>query len=149
MKPEIASRPAFTVVGVKYRGNNPTGDIPALWEQKFFPRVSEVQSVVDRDVYYGVMDNYDPATGEFDYLAGVEVSNTDNIPEGMESWSVPEQTYSVFPATLDNLIETYEQLFSRWLPESGCQMADGPSFEYYGPDFCDGRKLTIHVPVVA
>jgi AraC family transcriptional regulator len=147
MKPEIVSKPAFTVVGIKYRGDNAKGEIPVLWKEEFMPRIGEIRSVTNPDVFYGVTGNYDAATGEFDYLAGLEVSDIDNIPDGMESWSIPEQTYAVFPARLDIIMQIYEQLYSKWLPESGYQMVDCPGFEYYGPDFCDGQKLTIYVPV--
>jgi AraC family transcriptional regulator len=94
VEPRIVRRSGFVVVGMKYRGKSEKNEIPQLWE-KFMPRVGEIKQRANR-YGLGVMDNYDEKTGEFDYLAGVEVEEASDIPQGMESWQVPEQTYAVF-----------------------------------------------------
>ena len=76
------TRPAFEVVGMKYRGRNEKNEVPELWEQ-FVPRMGEVNHRVDLTVSYGLMDNYDEASGEFDYVASVEVSSSEELPPGM------------------------------------------------------------------
>jgi len=149
VEPKIVTRPTFTVVGMKYRGRNEKNEIPQLWE-KFMPRAQEVTPKANPNVCYGVMDGYDEKTGDFDYLAAFEVQDVSNIPEGMESWQVPEQTYAVFPCNLKNIKEAFQQIYHEWLPQSGYQRAQGPDFEFYDESFKPNQgklDMYIYVPV--
>ncbi|MGD2179429.1 MAG: GyrI-like domain-containing protein, partial [Anaerolineae bacterium] len=85
MEPNIVTQSAFTVVGMKYRGKNEQNEIPEMWEE-FGPRMREIKHVVNPHIAYGVMHNYDEESGEFDYVAGFEVSSIAEVPEGMVSW---------------------------------------------------------------
>lgn len=148
MNHRIENYPAFTAVGMKmrYKGNK---DIPGLWEA-FVPRMREVHNIDDSDRSFGVMGNYDQATGEFDYLAGVPVSSATEIPAGMDWWDVPEQTYAVFCCTLQTLGETFDQIYREWLPASPYIRSNGPEFELYDQSFRpeEGKfAVTIWVPV--
>ena len=148
MEPEIVTRPAFTVVGMKYGGRNEKNEIPQLWE-KFMPRSGEIKQRTNPNAY-GVEDNYDKKTGEFDYLAGFEVQDTSDVPEGMEIWQVPEQTYAVFPCNLKSIKQAFRQIYREWLPQSGYQRAGGPDFEFYDDSFKPDQgklELFIYVPV--
>ncbi len=145
MEPKISNRPAFTVVGMKYRGKNENKEIPQLW-QKFKPRMDEVKHKVNPHVCYGVMDNFDMKSGEFDYVAGFEVKSTADVPEDMVCWEVPEQTYAVFPCTLPNIVEAFRHVCKEWLPQSGYQRTDGPEFELYDENFQpDEGKLDMYI----
>jgi AraC family transcriptional regulator len=148
MEPKIVTKPAFTVVGMKYLGKNETNEIPQLWE-KFMPREGEIKQRAN-PFGYGVMDNFDEKTGDFDYLAGIEVKDISDIPEGMESWQVPEQTYAVFGCNLKNIKQAFKQIYHQWLPKSGYQRAQGPEFEFYDDSFkpIEGKlDLYIYIPV--
>ncbi len=134
MEPKIVSRSAFTVVGMKYRGKNEHNEIPQMWDA-FGPRMDEIKRKVTRHVAYGVMGNLDEATGEFDYVAGFEVDSTEDIPEGMVSWDVPEQTYAAFTCTLPTIGEAFQYAYKTWLPQSGRQATGGPDFELYDEKF--------------
>ena len=107
MKPNLVIRPSFTVVGMKYHGRNQHNEIPQLWG-KFGPHMHEVSHVVHPEVSYGVMDNFDKATGEFDYMAACEVSSLTDIAAGMALKVIPAQTYAVFPCTMASLKQTYD-----------------------------------------
>jgi AraC family transcriptional regulator len=149
MEPKIVTKPAFTVVGMKYRGKNEKSEIPQLWEQ-FGPRICEIKHLADPHVAYGVMHNYDEESGEFDYVAGFEVSSVAEVPEGMVSWEVPEQTYAVFTCTLPTLMETFERAYKTWLPHSGYQRADSPEFELYDENFDsqdENSEMAIYIPI--
>jgi AraC family transcriptional regulator len=137
MEPKIVSRPAFTVVGLRYRGKNEHNEIPRMWSE-FGPRMAAVKHVVNPDISYGVMGNYDESTGEFDYVAGIEVDSADDIPPGMVSWDVPEQTYAVFTCTLPTIREGYDRAYNTWLPQSEYQHGGGPEFELYDEKFDPG-----------
>lgn len=149
MEPKIVSKAPFTVVGMKYRGKNEKGEIPLLWGE-LWPRSGKVKHRVDAKVAYGVAGNKDDATGEFDYVAGFEVEDAVDIPEGMASWELPAQTYAVFSCTLATLMETYQCAFKEWLPASEYELADGPEFELYDESFNpqQGRlDMFLYVPV--
>ncbi|MBU7036422.1 MAG: AraC family transcriptional regulator [Theionarchaea archaeon] len=147
MEPEIKSKPAFTVVGIKCRGKNENNEIPQLWF-KLGPRMNEIKHRVGPA--YGVMDNYDEGSGTFDYIAGIEVDSSADIPEGMVSIDVPEQTYAVFTTTLPTLVETYQRVCKTWLPQSDYKRVHGPEFELYDATFNpadETSELYVYIPV--
>jgi AraC family transcriptional regulator len=113
MEHRIVSKPAFTVVGMKYRGKNEHDEIPQLWGQ-FVPRIGEIQHRTPDPATYGVMFNYDEATGEFDCVAALTVSSASDLPEGMVSVEMPAAQYAVFTCTLPTLSATYRQIHPGW-----------------------------------
>ena len=149
MEPRIESRAAFRVVGMKYRGKNEQNEIPLLWRE-FGSRVAEVQNRMEAHTTYGVMGNYVEDTGEFDYVAGINVSTDADIPEGMVSWDVPAQTYAVFSSTLPTIGNTLEHIHRTWLPASGYRQAEGPALELYDEEFDPENPdslMYIYIPV--
>jgi AraC family transcriptional regulator len=148
MNPHFVSKPAFTAIGMKYRGQNLNREIPKLWDA-FGPRTVEIPHLATPPVAYGIQGNFDSATGEFDYLAGRGVTAVDSLPEGMVSWHVPEGYYAVFPAKLtDDLRALYHDIYTQWLPTSGYQDTEAPYFEYYDEHFQgDDSTFYIYIPV--
>lgn len=149
MEPKIVTRPGFTVVGMLYHGKNEKGEIPQMWGQ-FIPRVDEIKHKVNPHVAYGVIGNFDESSGEFDYVAGLEVESIAGIPEGMVSWEVPEQTYAVFTCTLPTLMEAFQHAYKTWLPQSGYSRAGGPEFELYDENFDpedESSEMYIYIPI--
>lgn len=80
-------------------------EIPQLWF-KFGRKMNEIKHRIGPA--YGVRDNYDEESGEFDYVAGIGVDSSADIPENMVRIDVPEQTYVVFTCTLPTLVETFQ-----------------------------------------
>ena len=134
MKVKIVERPRFTVIGLKYRGKNEHNEIPQLW-QALMPRVGEIKSMVADHVAYGISANMDESSGEFDYIAGFEVTSSKEVPEGMVSFEVPESKYAVFSTTLPRIGETFDNAHHTWLPQSGYQPTRAPEFEAYDERF--------------
>jgi predicted transcriptional regulator YdeE len=66
---QIVERPAMTVVGMHVRGKPMNAEIPQLWDVR--PPHSVPRSFTR--LFYGICDNMDPETNEFDYVVGVEV----------------------------------------------------------------------------
>src|SRR6476620_6728553 len=66
--------------------------IPELWN-RFGPSIGKVPGQVDQKSY-GVCHNVDE--GEFDYLAGVEVTVTAALPAEYSHIQIPAQRYAVF-----------------------------------------------------
>jgi predicted transcriptional regulator YdeE len=146
MEPKIVTKPSFTVVGMMYHGKNENNEISQLWGQ-FNPRMGEIKNVTDGA--FGLCAPPDDS-GAFDYMAGFAVSNTDEVPQGMQIWEVPKQKYAVFPCTLKTIGDTYKHAFETWIPGSGVEYTQGTDFEYYDENFkpdVDDSILYIHIPI--
>ena len=130
----MIKRDAFNIVGLLYRGKNENQEIPQLWGQ-FGPKWKAIKHTLNHEICYGVMDNYDSSSGEFDYVAAMEVERLEDIPEGMVGWEIPGQTYAVFPCTLPEVKEAYDFALQKWLPESAYVHTGGIEFELYDESF--------------
>ncbi len=154
MEPRFESREAFTVVGLKCRSSMQNNVIPKLWDD-FNKVCSAIPHTVTDLTTYGICfheEGDDPNGDSFSYLAGVEVSNADDIPAGMEAISIPARTYAVFEhrGPLDGLRATYGKIFSEWLPASAYVTVGDKDFELYDWRFHWGQPdsiLEIWVPV--
>ena len=148
MEPKIVSLPAFTVVGLKYRGKNEQNEIPQLWGQ-FVPCIGEIQHRTTDLATYGVMSNYDEATGEFDYVASLTVERAADLPAGMVGVEVPAARYAVLDCTLPTIGAAYEQIRA-WVDRSEYERAPTPDFEYYGPGFSPedpNSVMSLYLPI--
>jgi AraC family transcriptional regulator len=149
LNPEFVTRPAFTVAGMPYRGKNEYGEIARMWVV-FMPRSAEIPARRHPDQAYGVIYGFDNSTGVMDYLAGVEVTESRDLPDGMISLEIPAQTYAVFECTLPTLMQTMGQIYGEWLPASGYGRADGPEFEFYDERYNPQSSepvMAVYVPV--
>ena len=130
---QIVERPAMTVVGMLYHGRPGGGEIPALWGE-FGPRMESIQQVVHPMVSYGVCANMDMQTGEFDYLAAMEVEGDAPTPAGMERWEVPGGPHALIPATLSTIGDAY-QLAEQLIPDAGYARTGCLDYELYDERF--------------
>ena len=117
--------------------NNKTGQ---LWGQ-FAPRIKEIQNRATTDKismqvypprYY---EQFNP-NNEFVKWAAVEVTNFEHIPEGMQSFVLPEGLYAIFEykgSSADTSI--FQYIFSEWLPHSEYTVDDRPHFEVLGSKY--------------
>lgn len=144
MEHTIKQKPAFTVVGMKHRGAPGNPEIPKLWD-RFIPLEQQIKHRAEPHIGYGVMGRYDPATNTFDYMAGVPVTSTDDIPDGMETWQLPAGKYAVFTTCLKTIHQDMNAIYSQWLPGSGYQPVDQPNFELYDEDFKGGDEDPVYV----
>lgn len=149
MNPEIVSLPAFSVVGMLYRGKNEHNEVPAMWD-KLNQRWGELATIQASGVAYGVCGNME-ADGVFEYVAGVKPKPGAAVPEGMVRWEVPAQTYAVFPCTLQTIHQAYEQAYQVWLPGSGYKGTGGLDMELYPetfePEDPTSQGMFIYIPV--
>lgn len=155
MEPKIINKPGFTLVGLRYYGKNENQEIHELWNQ-FNRRMAQIGSVkhATNEACIGLcltLDE-DPMEGAFEYIAGLPVSEVENLPEGFVVRQVPEHTYAVFPhkGDLQSLGKTYEYIYETWLPQSGYDLAEKLDFEYYNEDFKDfapDSVFYIYIPI--
>lgn len=157
MKPELVKLPARTIVGMVYEGKNENQEIGQMW-QVFNGRTAEIKHIKEGADAYGACA---PMTEELDihkvqdfrYMAGIEVDAVDEIPEGMEVWTLDHADYAVFKHVGDVTLigETYKKIYGEWFPESGYEVAHTYDYELYTEDFKPGfpdSVTYIYVPIV-
>lgn len=130
---------------------------PELW-RSFMPRLNEID-YKSTDLLYSVQ-NYPDNFAQYQFTqetlfekwAAVEVSDTENIPVGLEQLTIPGGKYAVFihHGTWAEFAQVYQQIFEEWLPNSGYEMDHRPQFEImeknYKPDD-QNAKEKIWIPV--
>ncbi|MEN6370874.1 MAG: GyrI-like domain-containing protein [Armatimonadota bacterium] len=157
MQPKIVSRNEIKLAGIQYIGSNQNGEIPRLWDEQFLPRMNELENVVNGDVCYGLCECMCKGEckcgqgADFYYIAAMEVSNFDEIPAGMATKTVPAAKYAVFThkGPVSKLHETFQKIYTEWIPASGVEIAGNYNFEYYGECFDNSENslMDIYVPV--
>jgi AraC family transcriptional regulator len=120
-------------IGERYNNENAAG-IPGQW-QRFHQSVANIPARIG-PVAYGVCGNGDDA-GNFDYIAGVEVSDFSDLPREFSPVRIPEQKYAVFThgGHVSIIRRTFNTIWNHWLPASGLKAADAPIFERYDANF--------------
>jgi AraC family transcriptional regulator len=115
--------------------NNKTAE---LW-RGFMPFRSHIQNAVSPDVIsmqiYPEAFDFNPNT-PFEKWASIEVSDFNNIPDGMETFVLESGTYAVFlykGLSTDHRI--FEYIFSTWLPRSEYELDNRPHFEVLGEKY--------------
>lgn len=146
MEPQLITKPAFTVVGLRLHTKPMAAEIPALWDQ-FVPRMDEITHSAEPHVSYGVMA-HNQAMTELTYMTGNAVTQVVDLPAGMSQWDIPANTYAVFEATLATIGQVFGDIYNTWLPASEYKQVDAPYFERYGENFSpDNPVLSIYIPV--
>lgn len=111
--------------------------VAELWKS-FIARRREVTNNLTDDLISLVV--YKPThfadfkpTNEFEKWATVEVSNFVNVPDEMETFTLPGGLYAVFNykgLNTDNSV--YQYIFGTWMPASGYLLDNRPHFEILG-----------------
>ncbi|WFR59115.1 AraC family transcriptional regulator [Anaerocolumna sp. AGMB13025] len=152
IEPQIVYKEEFLIAGLKYTGKNKNYEIPKLWNE-LDGIVNEISSWINRDICYG-LEHYDEEfdnNGTFGYLAGIEVSNTDNLPAGIDYMKIKGCKYAVFtiPALVETIPKSIGEIYSCHLPDSGLKAAGNYDFEYYDNFEAnkEGTYLSFYIPI--
>jgi AraC family transcriptional regulator len=133
--PRFETGKPLLIAGLSERYNHENGaGIPGQWE-RFHQSVGSIPGRIGQ-VAYGVCCNSDDA-GNFDYIAGVEVSDFSDLPRDFGRVRIPEQRYAVFTHRdhVSTIRRTISTIWNHWLPASGLKAADAPTFERYDGNF--------------
>ncbi len=148
--PRFETGQPLLVAGIGERYNfDSSAAVPGQW-QRFHQAVPRIPGRVGQ-VAYGVCCNGDDA-GNFDYIAGVEVSDFSDLPREFAKVRIPAQRYAVFTHSdhISTIRRTVNTIWNAWLPASGLKVADAPNFERYDENFdpiTGNGGLEIWVPV--
>ena len=140
----------FLVAGISERYTCENGAaIPGQWK-RFHQSVDRIPGRIGKAAY-GVCCNGDDA-GNFDYIAGVEVSEFSDLPREFGRARIPAQKYAVFSHRdhISGIRRTVNTIWNHWLPASGFKAADAPNFERYDEKFdplTGSGGLEIWIPV--
>lgn len=140
MNPEIKAIPAKTLVGKRLQMSLLENRTAALWGS-FMPLRNEIRNRVSSHLLS--LQNYDPSyfvnfdpSRQFEKWAAVEVSSIEAIPEGLESLILPGGMYAVFHYKgMSNDPKIFQDIFTKWLPQSGYALDDRPHFEVLGAKY--------------
>jgi AraC family transcriptional regulator len=149
--PRFETGKALLVAGIGERCTleNQGAGIPSQW-QRFHQTIDNVPGRIGK-ASYGVCCNGDDA-GNFDYVAGVEVTDFSDLPREFQSVRIPEQKYAVFTHAehISTIRRTVNTIWNHWLPASGLKAADAPNIERYDEKFDSSTGnggLEIWIPV--
>jgi AraC family transcriptional regulator len=133
--PKIEHRKSMLLAGLAqlFPPDN-LGGIPSLWE-KFNAYYGQIPNTCGTSAY-GASLSYSEEKG-CEYMCAVEVSRADDLPPEFTTHTVPTARYAIFhqPGHITLMRPTIGTIWSRWLPQSGYTMGDGPLLEHYGADF--------------
>lgn len=103
-------------------------DIPGQWEE--FNALRPLPGEIGKASYGAVCASRE---NQFEYMCAVEVTSFDGLPDNIGRMRVPEQRYAVFVHSghISSIRDTWDAIWTQWLPNSGCQPANTPDFELY------------------
>lgn len=134
-EPRFVTGKAMTIAGLgrEYAGGDVAG-IPAQW-MEFIPHIGHVAGQVD-GAAYGVCISRG-AGWSLEYLTGVEVSGSGELPAGFKTVKLDPAHYAVFrqPGHVSLIRGTMAYIFGSALPKLGLAPAATPLLERYGPEF--------------
>lgn len=149
LDPAIRSMGELNLTGMEISGLH-SNQIRELWNS-FRKRVSEMDRRHE-SIYYALIE----LTGtewKVSYTACVEVSGAGRTPEGMVDKILPPTTYAVFShkGTVARIQDTFQYIYSTWLPKSGKVRMNQPEFarydhRYLGP-LHEDSEFDIYIPI--
>lgn len=141
MEPRIEILAEKKLVGKSIKMSLTNNRTYELWSS-FMPRRKEIPNTTDSLLYSmqvydsGYFEKFDPNT-EFTKWAAVEVSNSSDIPEGMQTYLLEGGLYAVFvhKGTPQTFPETMGYILEQWLPQSAYQLDHREHFELLGEKY--------------
>ncbi|MCF7794180.1 MAG: GyrI-like domain-containing protein [Candidatus Cloacimonetes bacterium] len=149
MKMIITRRQPMKVVGMKIITEPDADAVANLWNQ-FIHRMNELEKTAVPECSLGICTLL--KDGKIEYLAARVVKDDSIIPDGMVFTELPEQDVAVFThvGSMENLAETYDYIYNKWLPDSEFEIMTAPEIEWYDKRFKYNdpeSQMDIHIPV--
>ncbi len=161
MEPKIVVRPASKVVGYELKTSISDGrnhkEIPAFWGTYLEQKLGQnIKHTINPKTELGICTDFDPATGNFRYIIGMEVEHFGDIGPDMVSFELPEAKYAVFTTPkaskedfANAIVSTWQFIYSQWLQTVDYEHAGKPEFELYDERCAgeEGLEMDIYFPI--
>jgi AraC family transcriptional regulator len=145
MNPQIQILPEKKLIGKRISMSMTNNKTFELW-RSFMPKRKEISHTIGTDlfsmqVYDKSFDfkSFNPNT-VFDKWAAIEVSDFENVPNEMETFTLTGGLYAVFVHKGSNTdFSTFQYIFAEWLPNHADYVLDNrPHFEILGAKYING-----------
>lgn len=142
MQPRLIPIQPKKLVGRKKRMSMSANQTAELW-QFLMPRRKEIRNKLNSDLFsVQIFDSetefgdFTPET-EFEKWAAVEVSDYEEIPEGLEILEIPGGLYAVFDykGAASNFAPMFQFIFGEWIPASDYEIDKRPHFDVLGEKY--------------
>jgi len=142
MQPRIVEIEQKKLVGIDVKTSLAQNNIPQLWNE-FMPRIDDVQNNKKTGCYEVhpfdsefKMENFTEHM-QFEKWAAAEVSDFDDVPDGMGTVVIEGGKYAVFEhrGEMSKIQFTFDYVYGTWLPNSGCEIDKRADFERYGESY--------------
>jgi AraC family transcriptional regulator len=138
MKPRFENFDAKTYVGMQIElphdlsTENRTLAMKRLWPE-FMDRSSQIRGAIGQ-TKFGMIT---PGETTVEYLAAAETENNAPVPKGFTKTQSEKGKFAIFThrGPLDTIQDTFDLIFSEWLPSCGLELRDDSMFEIYGERF--------------
>ena len=157
MNPRIETLPATKLVGLQTRMSMADNKTVALW-QTLMPRRAEIANrtstdfismqVYDKGLDFSTFNAHTP----FQKWAAVEVADFNNVPAGMETYTLEGGLYAVFihKGKPEAFPQTLKHIFVDWMPTSGYELDAREHFEVLGEKYqrnSDSSEEEVWIPI--
>ncbi len=142
MEPRIEVIPVKRLIGMRIQMTLAEDKTAELWSQ-FMPRRKNIVNKISPG-FYSIQifsdslqfKDFTPNT-PFEKWAAIEVSDLNQVPEGMESHLLTGGKYAVFlhKGLASNFHNTLKYIFGTWLPKSEFEVDNREHFEFMGADY--------------
>ena len=142
MEPVLKTLSTRKLIGKRIRMTLAENKTSLLWKS-FMPRRREIKNASSTDLFS--IEVYDESLNfndfnlqvEFEKWAAIEVSDFDDIPEGMESFTLNGGLYAVFSyrGAASAYAKTFHYIFETWFPASAYEVDKRPHFEVMGAKY--------------
>lgn len=153
---KIEEREPFTLITRKKSFNNEVisdennTEIPDFWKECGVNKVfNQIEKYAKHSDLYGVCVPISKESTTFDYGIGMLYEGND-IPSGLDIWHVNSTLWAVFKCIgtdVDCVAETWNQIFTEFLPTAKYTMLDDSDFELYSENLDDDCFCEIWIPV--
>lgn len=141
MQPIIQTLQEKRLIGQRVRTNLLEDKTFELWSG-FMPRRSEINNVASPELYSVQLMSpsyfaaFNPRA-EFEKWAAIEVTNYSQVPNGMETITIPTGLYAVFvhKGLASDGPKTFQYIFGTWLPKASYVLDNRPHFAIMGAKY--------------
>ena len=155
MNPRIVTITEKKLIGKRLSMSFANYRVGELWKD-FMPRRKEINNSLSNDLISMVVYksnhflDFKP-TNEFEKWATIEVSNFDDVPTEMETFTLYGGLYVVFDYKgLNTDSSIYQYIFGEWIPNSDYELDNRPHFEVLGEKYKNNDQTSeeeIWIPI--